>query len=66
MRGGVDKRAVARGGRCLESEIGRLRPVIEDGGYAPGCDHDVPADVSWPNYVAYVRLLSKATGWLKS
>jgi hypothetical protein len=63
-RGGVDKRAMARGGAVLEAEIARLRPVIDDGGYVPGCDHGVPADVSWPNYLHYVRLLAQATGWL--
>ncbi|NLF23213.1 MAG: hypothetical protein GX590_08625, partial [Lentisphaerae bacterium] len=51
--GGVDKRAMAKGGRAIEAEIERLRPVIEDGGYIPGCDHGVPSDVSWPNYVRY-------------
>jgi hypothetical protein len=40
-----------------------LRPVIDDGGYVPGCDHGVPSDVSWPNYVHYTGLLAKATGW---
>lgn len=62
--GGVDKRAMAKGGAVIAAEIERLRPVIEDGGYVPGCDHGVPADVSWPNYVEYVRLLAQATGWL--
>ena len=62
--GGVDKRAMARGGSTLEAEIARLRPVIDAGGYIPGCDHGVPSDVSWPNYVEYVRLLARATGWL--
>lgn len=62
--GGVDKRAMARGGAVIAAEIERLRPVIDDGGYVPGCDHGVPADVSWPNYVEYVRLLARATGWL--
>lgn len=64
FRGGVDKRAMAKGGRIIEQEIERLRPVIEDGGYIPSCDHGVPPDVSWPDYVHYVRLLAKATGWL--
>jgi uroporphyrinogen decarboxylase len=64
FRGGVDKRAMARGGRVIEAEIERLRPVIEDDGYIPGCDHGVPPDVSWPDYVNYVRLLAEATGWL--
>jgi uroporphyrinogen decarboxylase len=64
FRGGVDKRAMARGGKAIEDEIARLRPVIEDGGYIPSCDHGVPADVAWPDYVRYVGLLARATGWL--
>lgn len=63
-RGGVDKRAMARGGKTIELEIERLRPVIEDGGYIPSCDHGVPPDVSWPDYAHYVSCLAKATGWI--
>ncbi len=63
-RGGVDKRAIAAGGAVLGREIDRLRPVIDAGGYIPGCDHGVPSDVSWPNFVEYCRLLAEATGWL--
>ena len=62
-RGGVDKRAIAKGGTAIEDEIARLAPVIESGGYIPGCDHGVPADVSWPDFVRYVGLLAKAAGW---
>ena len=62
--GGVDKRAIAAGGQTLRDELARLQPVIDSGGYIPGCDHAVPADVSWPNYVDYCRLLAGATGWL--
>lgn len=63
-RGGVDKRAMAKGGAVLEAEIDRLRPTIDAGGYIPGCDHGIPPDVSWPNFVEYCRLLAEATGWL--
>lgn len=63
-RGGIDKRAMAKGGKIIEKEIQRVRPVIEGGGYIPGCDHGVPADVSWPNFVYYVKLLAQTTGWL--
>ena len=63
-RGGVDKRCIAAGGAEIEKEIERIKPVIDTGGYIPGCDHGVPSDVSWPNFVNYVKLLSKATGWL--
>ena len=62
--GGVDKRAIAKGGAEIETEIARIRPVIDFGGYIPGCDHGIPADVSWPNFVHYTALLAKATGWL--
>lgn len=63
-RGGVDKRAMARGGQTLRDELRRIEPVVHDGGYIPGCDHGVPSDVSWPNFVEYSRLLAQMTGWL--
>jgi uroporphyrinogen decarboxylase len=63
-RGGVDKRAMAAGGAAIRAEIARLQPIIAAGGYLPGCDHAVPPDVSWPNFVEYARLLAEATGWL--
>jgi uroporphyrinogen decarboxylase len=62
--GGVDKRAMAAGGEVLRREIERLRPVIDAGGFIPSCDHGIPSDVSWPNFVEYCRLLAAATGWL--
>lgn len=63
-RQGVDKRCIAKGGQVIEDEIGRLLPVIQEGGYIPGCDHGVPHDISWPDFVRYARLLAEATGWL--
>ena len=64
FRGGVDKRAMAKGGSVLEAEIDRIKPVVKDGGYIPGCDHAVPSDVSWENYVKTIRLLGEMTGWI--
>lgn len=63
-RGGVDKRAMAKGGRVMEQELERIAPVVRGGGFIPGCDHGVPPDVSWPDYVAYARKLAELTGWL--
>jgi hypothetical protein len=63
-KGGVDKRAMARGGATIEAEIARLTPVVRGGGYLPSCDHGVPPDVSWPDYVRTTGLLARATGWL--
>ena len=64
FQGGVDKRAIARGGRTLRAELKRIEPVVRGGGYIPGCDHGVPADVAWPDFVEYSRVLAKMTGGL--
>jgi hypothetical protein len=64
FRAGVDKRCLARGGEATVQEIARLQPVIDGGGYIPFCDHGIPSDVSWENYLHYVRHLARATGWL--
>lgn len=44
-RGGVDKRAIAAGGKIIEDELKRISPVIESGGFIPSCDHGVPNDI---------------------
>jgi len=64
FRMGVDKRAIARGGDVIVRELERVAPVVRDGGYIPGCDHGVPPDISWPDFVRYSRLLAELTGWL--
>lgn len=64
FRGGFDKRCIAQGGHELEKEMQRILPVVKDGGYIPGCDHGVPHDISWANYVKYVGLIAKSTGWI--
>jgi len=63
-QGGIDKRAIAKGGKTIREELTRIEPVVADGGYIPGCDHGVPSDISWPNYVDYSALLARMTGWL--
>jgi uroporphyrinogen-III decarboxylase len=63
--GGLDKRALAAGGATMQAEVMRVvPPLLRQGGYIPGCDHGVPPDISWPNYIAYSRLLAQLTGWL--
>lgn len=61
--GGVDKRAMARGGETIRREMARIEPVVRSGGYIPGCDHGVPSDVSWPCFVEYCDILARMTGW---
>ncbi len=64
FRGGIDKRAIAAGGAALKDELERNRPVIQDGGFIPGCDHGVPPDISWPNFVEYGLQLAELTNWI--
>ncbi len=63
FRMGVDKRAMAKGGKVVEAELRRLEPVLRDGGFIPGCDHGVPPDIAWPDFIHYGRLLAEMTGW---
>lgn len=60
MGGGVDKREVAKGPQAIDAEIQRLLPVIREGGYVPGIDHSVPADISWDNYRYYIDAMRRA------
>ena len=64
MPGRPRESTLAKGGRVIREELKRIEPVLKDGGYIPGCDHGVPSDISWPNFVDYSRLLAQMTGWL--
>jgi len=63
FQGGVDKRAIAKGGAALRAEMERIAPVVKSGGYIPGCDHGVPPDISLANFIEYCDLLAQLTGW---
>lgn len=62
--GGIDKRALAAGGEIMRAEVLRVvPPLLEEGGFIPGCDHGIPPDISWPDFLDYARLLASLTGW---
>ncbi len=52
--GGVCKRKVAESRAAIDAELERLRPYVEQGGFIPGFDHRVPADVPLVNYLYYL------------
>ena len=63
--GGIDKRAIAKGGIEMYNEVNRVvPPLLKDGGFIPSCDHGVPPDISLHNFMEYTKLLAKLTGWL--
>jgi len=54
MSGGFDKRILAKGPAAIDAEIDRIFPVMRArGGYIPTCDHGVPEEVSYQNYLHY-------------
>lgn len=62
MLGGFDKRILASTPQAVRRELERIRPVIESGGYVPGCDHGVPPDVPWASYCAFIDGLKAMYG----
>jgi uroporphyrinogen decarboxylase len=56
LAGGIDKRPLARGPEAIDEELRHHVPqLIEDGGYIPMIDHTVPHDVSYENWVYYLK-----------
>ena len=54
MTGGVDKRVLARGRKAIDEMVDRIFPAMrERGGYIPTCDHGVPAEVQFDDYMHY-------------
>jgi len=54
--GGVCKMKLKGSFSDIERELGRLLPVVEEGGFIPHVDHRVPADVPLANYKYYLKL----------
>ena len=60
IRGGFDKRILATTKEAIKKEVDRIMPVMKKrGGYIPSCDHGVPEEVSFENYVYFRQLLSQ-------
>jgi uroporphyrinogen decarboxylase len=55
MMGGFDKHILAQSVADIEREIYRLAPLVEEGGFIGFCDHRVPPDVPYENYLFYLE-----------
>lgn len=55
--GGFNKLKIAEGPEAIDQEFRRLQPVIRQGGYLPGADHQVAPSTSLQNYQYYIRRL---------
>jgi len=60
--GGIDKRAMAKGKEAIDAELESKLPFMrKSGGYIPWCDHLVPPDVSFENYMYYLNKMKQMT-----
>ena len=56
MRGGIDKRILAKGRPAIDTMLNHIFPAMKGrGGYIPSCDHGVPAEVPYQDYLYFRR-----------
>ena len=60
ISGGIDKRMIARGGDDIRRHLDAIMPAMRKrGGYIPTCDHGVPEETTFENYMLYRRLMKE-------
>ena len=60
ISGGIDKRILASTKEDIDRELDRIMPVMyKRGGYIPTCDHSVPEEVSFENYLHFRNRLKE-------
>lgn len=62
MAGGVDKTQLIAGKEAIRKEVLRLKPLVDDGGYIPHVDHRCPPDVTYENYLYYLKFKRETYG----
>lgn len=62
MMGGFDKHILAQTKDDIEREVKRLAPLVEEGGFIGFCDHRVPPDVPYKNYLFYLEKIREIWG----
>jgi uroporphyrinogen decarboxylase len=56
LQGGFDKMKLREGREPIRRELERLLPTVREGGFLPGVDHRVQADVTFADYRYYLKL----------
>ncbi len=57
--GGFNKLVLEQGEQAIDREFERILPVIRQGGYIPGNDHQVSPGAPMKNYIYYIDKLKK-------
>ncbi|MCQ2393061.1 MAG: hypothetical protein MJ249_02130 [Kiritimatiellae bacterium] len=55
--GGYNKLEIEKGPAAIDAEFARILPVVRQGGYIVGADHQVPPSASLENYKYYIARL---------
>jgi uroporphyrinogen decarboxylase len=55
FQGGVCKMKMLESPQAIEAELYRLLPLVKAGGFVPGVDHRVPADIPLTTYMYYMK-----------
>jgi len=61
MAGGMDKRVLAGDQAGIKRMVEEKIPLMREGGYIPGCDHGMPPDMPWENFLYYRKLMASVT-----
>jgi uroporphyrinogen decarboxylase len=60
--GGIDKRAISMDKETIRKEVlSKVPDLVKIGGYIPSIDHQVPYEVSFENYLYYLKIMRKVT-----
>jgi uroporphyrinogen decarboxylase len=60
IKGGIDKREIAKDKKAIEQEVMSKVPfLLERGGFIPEIDHGIPPDISFENFCYYRNLIKK-------
>lgn len=60
--GAFNKLEIAKGPQAIDAEFQRLLPVIRQGGYIPGADHQVAPGTRFADYRYYIHKLREVMG----
>jgi len=60
--GGFDKMVMKHGKDAMEKELERILPAIKRGNFLPSVDHQTPPDVSYEQYLDYIKLFREYAG----
>jgi uroporphyrinogen decarboxylase len=62
IKGAIGKEPLVQGGKAIDRELERIKPLLDQGGFIPHLDHLVPPDISFKNYCDYLEKKRKLIG----